>query len=129
MNMKRLLGILVVMAGLGLGYAHAAGERQTSSDFTDIASSGTVSVSQAAWTKVPTTSNVSRWGIMITNPATNNASFLYRTQTDGIAPAVLTVGHELAPGESVLLSFSGFMQLYLISLHSGAETVYFEEYK
>lgn len=123
---KILLGTMVLFAGAGMARAEDGTPRQTSSDFTDVSSSGTLMISNSAWTQVPTSPDIRRWGILITNISSNTANMIYQSKDDGTTP-VGSVGHVLSPGQTIILSFTGYMVQWFKSLHSSAEALYYEE--
>lgn len=54
---------------------------------------------------------------------------LWRITNDDLPPATTSYGHVLAPGQNSLVSISGFMRLWMISLNTSSENAFQEELK
>jgi hypothetical protein len=93
----------------------------------------TVSVSNSTWTKVPTTpSLVGRTGIVVSVPSTNTANVVgvLTVSTSGPTEATTVRPFEIEKGNSfALVPAADNVYLYLLSLHSGAESVHVQEVK
>lgn len=92
----------------------------------------TVAISTSVWTVVPVASSLSgRSGILVSVPATLNANVvghLGGCTSTAVATTVRPI--ELVKGEEQAdIPVSDTVCLYLLSLHSGAESVHVQEYK
>lgn len=129
--MKKLLAILFLqlVCFVSHGTAIEIG-RQTSSDFTTAGSSGAITCSTSTWTKVPTTSDSRRWALIVDNDARNNNKMLLRLSSDGLSPSSTSYGLTLSQADVPwLLSISGDIQAYCLSLHTAAEVMFYTELK
>ena len=92
----------------------------------------TVSISTSAWTLVPAASSVSgRSGLIVDAPATLNANLvghLGGCTSTAVATTVRPI--EVIKGESQIdLPIGDSVCLWLLSLHSAAESIHVQEYK
>lgn len=97
----------------------------------DVATATTVTVSTSAWTKVPTGSPIgNRSGVLINNPSTNNAGMVGVLSTNSSSPTEATTVRPLEFSQSsdfTFLPISSGVYLYMLSLHSVAESVHVQE--
>lgn len=91
----------------------------------------TVSISTSAWTMVPTTSTTGRIGIYVDVPATANASMVAHIgncTSTAVATTVRPI--EIVKGEqSSYFPLRDDVCLWVLSLHSAAESLHYQEVK
>ena len=91
----------------------------------------TVSISTSTLTMVPTSQTAGRIGIYIDNPNSNNArvvGFFGNCTSTALASTIRPV--EIAPSSnSTYFSMNDSVCLWLISLHTSAESVHYQEVK
>ncbi len=92
----------------------------------------TVAISTSAWTKVPASSTLSgRSGVIVDAPATLNANLVGILDSCTSTAVAITVRPiEVIKGNSYLdIPIGDSVCLYLLSLHTGAESIHIQEYK
>lgn len=128
--LKKLFIGLVLMAGLGVS-ANAAAPAVREQSFTAVGTGTTVSISTSAWTKVPTTSSLTgRTTICLDLPAAASANMAGIISSVSSTPAEATTVRpiEVIRGEpDRCIDIGDGLYLYLISLHSAAESVHVQE--
>ena len=91
----------------------------------------TVSISTSTQTKVPTSQTSGRTGIFIDNPSTNTAvvvGFLGDCTSTALASTIRPI--EISPSSNTaFIPMREDVCLWLISLHSSAESVHYQEAK
>lgn len=129
MRRFKAIGLISGIYIFGLGLAHAGKPLVAEAPPDSVGTPVTVSISEATLTKVPTSQTAGRVGIFIDNPATNNArvvGFYGNCTSTALASTIRPI--EIAPGtNSDFYPMSERICLWLLSLHSGAESVHYQE--
>ena len=126
--MRKLVAALI----LSLPSLAFAVSRQNEATYFEVTNKGDISVSNSAWTAVPATASINsaRIAIQFDNYDTNNASMLLQITSTPVAPASLTEGFTCPPSSPPWeWTITGRLYLWAISLHSGAENLFYEELK
>lgn len=128
--MKRLaLASLVSMLSVGLYAESNYAPMVEEATILGYGTPATISISNSAWTKVPTTAYGSRSGFVVSVPASNNANMvghLANCTSTAIATTVRPI--EIIKGNGFTLFPAGNgVCLWLLSLHSGAENAHVQE--
>jgi len=91
----------------------------------------TVSVSTFAWTNAVTSSSLSnRACVKVSNPSSNNASFVYIPSTSSVIPGEATTVRpgEIETGEGPCIAAGDSIYIWLLSLHTSAENAHVQEW-
>lgn len=130
----RAFAFVGVISGLGLvgvGKASAAAPAVREQSYTAVGTATTVSISTSAWTKVPTTSSLTgRTEVCLDEPASNTANMAGTISSESSTPAeAITVRPiEVVKGEEDrCFPVGDGLYVYLLSLHSSAESVHVQE--
>lgn len=126
--MKRLLTVLVGLFAAGSAYA---APKVMEATIGEVGTPTTVSISTSAWTKVPASSSLTGFtGFYVSLPAASNAVMAgHLGSCSGTSIATTVRPLELAKGGFIFLPMDGQVCLYLISLHTAAESVHVQEIK
>lgn len=127
-QMKRFFVALLVS---GAAVAFGA-PRVEEMPITAVGTATTVSISTSAWTLVPAaTSLTSRNGILVSVPATLNANVVgVLAACGGSTPATSVRPIEIAKGNGfTLFPIDPGVCLYVLSLHTSAESIHVQEIK
>jgi hypothetical protein len=126
--MKKLFVLCVAMAAKE---AFAAGVPTIESPIRDYGTPTTVSISTSTLTKVPTSQTSGRIGIFIDAPSTNSGrtvGFFGDCSSTSIATTVRPL--EISPGTNTsYLALREDVCLWLLSTHTSAENVHYQEVK
>ena len=126
-----------VVASLGLVAALSTFVRASSplvaeAPVNSVAAATTVSISTSTWTLVPTSNTAGRFGVLVNNPSGNNARMVGVLSTNSSTPTEATTVRplEFAPAtDFTFLPVSDKIYVYLLSLHTSAESVHVQEVK
>lgn len=89
-----------------------------------------VSISTSAWTAAPATSSLNRRTLVkLRNKASNTAAIICTVSAASPSEAITVGDIEVQPGENPSLEIDDNMDLYCVSLHTGAETINVKEYR
>ena len=103
----------------------------SNADFNTVTVSSNVAISTTSWTKIPTTNSRYRKAVLLDNVNSNSADMLMTFTMSDTAPTVsTTTGSSLMKDEApVIMSIGEKIRIWLISLHTASEDVFYLELK
>jgi len=128
--MKKILAFMILM--VAITSVSRSAPLQSRATIQGVNETLGVSASTSSWTAVPSTSTVdtSRGGLFLFNPTGNNATFNVVMSTNtSVSSSTNTVTVELTTGAGVYLDISGYTYAFVVSKHTSAETIYYQEIK
>jgi hypothetical protein len=128
--------LMALISTIALGWASdafGAVSPVREQSYTAVGTATTVSISTSAWTKVPATSSLTgRHGIIVDCPAANSANVAAIISSNSSAPTEATTVRPIeiirTEREREVLVGSG-LHLYLLSLHTAAESCHVQEFR
>lgn len=127
--MKHIKRILSAVLLLGVASTGFASPLVREAPISSVGTPTTVSVSTSAWTLVPASqTQTGQTGIVVSNPSTNNAAMvghLAGCSSTSVATTVRPL--EFSKGDFTLVAVSDNVCLWLLSLHTSAESVHVQE--
>lgn len=134
--MKKVFFVLCLMAGLTtLGHSYVQTIDRIINDVSNAAytSNALVAISTSTWTQVtPATPFKHRDFIIFNNPSTNSGNFVVVMSTSSTAPttSINTNIIEVTPsGGALSISLSEDLHLFAVSLATGTENGYIQEFR
>lgn len=118
---KTALIVISLLSSVGASFASSPAVREQA--ITSVGTPTSVSISTSAWTKCPATTADTRVGVVVGLAATNNAGMAGIMVNTGVtAPATSLQLLPLSKGSYNIIPVSPGVELYLISLHTAAES-------
>ena len=102
-----------------------------SAEFQTVTVSSNVAISTSAWTMLPTTNSRYRKAVLLDNINSNSADMLMTFTMSDTAPVISTnTGSNLLKDEpAVIMDIGEKIRIWLISLHTAEEDVFYLELK